>query len=254
MAAKPASPSVYSYSLIYSHCAKLDFAQESKINCMRLHAPGEYYHVFNRGIRKQPIFYIQKDYIRFLFLILTFQGGFVIKNISREIEQSVQNRILHIDEELKKDVLKNRMVELVSFCLVPNHFHILVRELEENGISKYIQRVLIAYAKYFNLRHDKSGYLFQGNYKDVHIEDDRQLMHTSAYIHKHPCEIGWKGKEHLYPWSSYQDCVGENRFEQLLVTDILAKRFEDKSGMTYREFVNTSPAKELNRIAEIIIT
>lgn len=216
---------------------------------MRLHAPGEYQHIFDRGIQKQPVFEIDADYLRFLFLILTFQGDMTIKNISREIKQSVQSRTLHIDLDLKKDILKNRMVELVAFCLVPNHFHLLVRELVEGGISKYMQRVLTAYVKYFNLRHDKSGYLFQGKYKSVHIEDDRQLMHTSAYIHKHPCEIrGWPGKESEYPWSSYQDCIEENRFDELLVTDIITERYiEKKSIFSYKEFVSTSPAKEITK-------
>jgi putative transposase len=216
---------------------------------MRLHAPGEYQHIFDRGMQKQPTFEIDADYLRFLFLILTFQGEKTIKNISREIKQSVQSRTLHIDQDLKKEILKNRMVELVAFCLVPNHFHLMLRELVEGGISKYMQRVLTAYVKYFNLRHDKSGYLFQGKYKSVHIEDDRQLMHTSAYIHKHPCELGsWLGKEDKYPWSSYQDCIGENRFDKLLVTDIITERYiEEKGTFSYKKFVSSSPAKEITK-------
>ncbi|MEX2007277.1 MAG: transposase [Candidatus Levyibacteriota bacterium] len=215
---------------------------------MRLHAPNEYLHVFDRGMQKQPIFEIKADYIRFLFLILTFQGDAVIKNISREIKQSVQSSTLHIDAELEKDILKNRAVELISFCLVPNHFHLIVHELVEGGISKYMQRVMTAYTKYFNLRHGKSGHLFQGRYKSVLISNDRQLMHTSAYIHKHPVEIGWKGKEEKYPWSSYQDCIGENRFGSLLITDIIIKRFEEEKGsFSYKKFVSSSPAKEMTK-------
>src|SRR3990167_5288555 len=205
---------------------------------MRLSAPDEYLHIFDRGMQRQPIFEIEADYIRFLFLILTFQGETVIQNISRKIQESVQSPTLNtlcIDPDLEKEILKKRMVELVAFCLVKNHFHLLVHELVENGVSKYMQRVLTAYVKYFNLRHDKSGYLFQGKYKDVHIGDDRQLMHTSAYIHKHPREIGWTGREHLYPYSSYQDCIKENRFEELLVTDILTERFKDGKFFSYKD-------------------
>jgi len=213
---------------------------------MRLHAPNEYLHIFDRGIQKQPVFEIEADYLRFLFLILTFQGEAVIKNISREIKRSVQSRTLHIDTGLEKEILKNRMVELVAFCLVPNHFHLMVRELVDDGVSKYMQRVLTAYVKYFNLRHNKSGYLFQGKYKSVLIADDRQLMHTSAYIHKHPAEIGWRKREDQYPWSSYQDCIGKNRFGDLLVTEIITERFtEEKGKFSYKKFVSTSPAKEV---------
>ncbi len=216
---------------------------------MRIHAPGEYQHIFDRGMQKQPIFETDQDRLRFLFLILTFQGEAVIKNVSREIKQSVQSSTLRISDELKEEVLKDRMVELVLFCLVPNHFHILVRELVDNGISKYMQRVLTAYTKYFNTRHEKSGHLFQGPYKSVHIEDDRQLMHTSAYIHKHPCEIGgWIRKEDKYPWSSYQDCIGENRFGTLLMTDIISGRYMEGKGVdSYKKFVSSSPAKEITK-------
>ncbi|MEK7112201.1 MAG: transposase, partial [Patescibacteria group bacterium] len=104
-------------------------------------------------MQKQPIFETDKDRLRFLFLLLSFQGEAIIKNISREIRQSVQSRTLHIKDELKNEILEKRIVELVIFCLAPNHFHIIVRELIDNGISKYMHRVLTAYTKYFNIRH-----------------------------------------------------------------------------------------------------
>lgn len=165
------------------------------------------------------------------------------------MEQSVQSSTLHISNKLREEVLKDRMVELVLFCFVPNHFHIVVRELIDNGISKYMQRVLTAYTKYFNIRHEKTGHLFQGPYKSVHIEDDRQLMHTSAYIHKHPCEInGWLGREDKYPWSSYQDCINRNRFDELLITGIITERYiENKGVSSYKKFVSSSPAKEITK-------
>ena len=165
------------------------------------------------------------------------------------MEQSVQSSTLHISNKLREEVLKDRMVELVLFCFVPNHYHIVVRELIDNGISKYMQRVLTAYTKYFNIRHEKTGHLFQGPYKSVHIEDDRQLMHTSAYIHKHPCEInGWLGREDKYPWSSYQDCINRNRFDELLITGIITERYiENKGVSSYKKFVSSSPAKEITK-------
>src|SRR6185436_6338169 len=134
---------------------------------IKTHAPGEYYHIYNRGIQKQPIFVTESDRMRFIFLLLTFQGKEPIKNISREIKSHVQGQALHISADLENEILKTREVELVSFCLMPNHFHLLVAEKEEGGIVKYIQRVLTAYAMYFNIRHQKSGHLFQGPYQSV---------------------------------------------------------------------------------------
>lgn len=209
------------------------------------HAPEEYYHVYNRGMQKQPIFETDKDRLRFLFLLLVFQGKNSIKNISREIKQHVQSSTLHIGPELEKEILENRTVELVSFCLMPNHFHLQILEKTEGGIAKYMQRILTAYTKYFNIRHQKSGHLLQGSYKSVLMEDDLQLMHTSAYIHKNPCELkGWKGKEEEYPWSSFQDYVLLNRWGKLLSTDIILDRANDDNAISYSDFVKTSPAKE----------
>lgn len=134
------------------------------------------------------------------------------------------------------------MVELVAFCIMPNHFHLIVKELEEGGIATYMQRVLTAYSKYYNTKYEKSGHVFQGPYGAVHIEDDRQLLHLSAYIHRNPREISkWFNKEDQYPWSSYRDFIGDNRWGNLLLPDIVLGQFKDKKH--YHKFVKTSPAK-----------
>ncbi|HEY4528214.1 MAG TPA: transposase [Candidatus Paceibacterota bacterium] len=201
-------------------------------------APGEYYHVCNRGLGKQVIFHENRDYLRFLFLILYFQSTEVFQNIGRLIEDFVQHRVLNIAQ----DVIQKRTVELVAFCIMPNHFHLLLKEVEEGGISAYMQRILNAYGKYYNTKHERSGHVFQGPYRAVHIESDVQLMHASAYIHRNPVEIiKLKGRYEQYLWSSYDDIVGDNRWGDLIQPDILLGEFKDKA--QYQEFVRTSPAK-----------
>lgn len=213
------------------------------------HAPGEYYHIYNRGMQKQPIFETNKDRLRFIFLLLVFQGKNSIKNVSREIKknmQSAQSSILHIKPELEKNILRNRTVELIGFCLMPNHFHLLVQENTESGIAKYMQRVLTAYTMYFNVRHKKSGHLMQGSYKSVLMENDLQLMHASAYIHKNPAEFPeWRHGEEKYPWSSLQDYVGQNRWGKLLSAGIILDHYTDgEENGSYKDFIDTSLAKE----------
>lgn len=213
---------------------------------IKIHAPEEYYHIFNRGMQKQPIFVTDADRIRFLFLVLTFQGKDTIPNISRALKLYVQGRTLNVGEKFTDKILGGRIVELVAFCLMPNHFHLLLKEKLEGGIAKYMQRVLTAYTMYFNIRHDKSGHLFQGSYKSVFMKDDRQLMYVSTYIHKNCHELKeWKRKEDKYPWSSFQDYISENRWGKLLSNDIILDRYpENKRGDSYKYFVKTSPAKE----------
>ena len=138
--------------------------------------------------------------------------------------------------------MKKRTVELVAFCIMPNHFHLIIKELEEGGIATYMQRVLTAYSKYYNTKYEKSGHVFQGPYQAVHVGDNRQLLHLSAYIHRNPREISkWFNKEDQYQWSSYRDYIGENRWGDLLLLDIVLGQFKNKK--KYHEFVKTSPAK-----------
>lgn len=200
-------------------------------------APGEYYHIFNRGMAKQTIFHNNADRMRFLFLLLYFQSPVPVQNIARLVKL-----MPWIGDDLREKVIKKRFVELTSFCLMPNHFHLIVKEVEESGIARYMQRVLNAYTKYYNTKYNKSGHLFQGPYKAVHVKNNKQLLHLSAYVHRNPRELKeWFNKEHAYQWSSYQDFVEDNRFNKLLATDIVLGQFKNKS--EYNKFIKTSPAK-----------
>lgn len=206
-------------------------------------APGEHYHIFNRGNNKQPLFLDEKDRIRFLFLIIYLQSPIVFYNLGRQTSHYVKNRAFNIVEETVRQVLKERYVELVNFVMMPNHFHAIVREVKKDGIAKYMQRVLCAYIKYFNTKYKKTGHLFQGPYKAVNVENNNQLLYLSTYIHRNPREIPkWKNKELAYPWSSYQDCSKENRWGGLLKRNIIIQQFSN--GNEYKNFVETSIAKQ----------
>lgn len=200
-------------------------------------APDEYLHVYNRGVLKQPIFFNERDKKRFLFLILFFQCPETIKNIDRSFKEFAKNPELFVSTN--KHFLEDRYVELTSFCLMPNHFHLLVHELKEGGISKYMQRIQNAYTKYINTKYEKSGHLFQGPYKAVRVESNEQLLYLSCYIHKNYSD--WKN--HFY--SSFQDCT-VNRWGDLLKTDIFTGQFSGKGKDTYKNYVETSVAKELS--------
>jgi len=207
-------------------------------------APGEYYHILNRGVNKQLIFQDISDRVRFLFLILYFQSPIPLHNISLIVKSFIKHRVFNSDRKIKDEIITGRFVELTSFCLMPNHFHLLVKEVEENGIARYMQRVLNSYTKYYNTKYGKSGHLFQGPYKAVLVENNNQLLYLSTYIHRNPRQLKeWLNKENIYPWSSYQDLVNKNRFEKLLVFNIINGQFKNKK--EYDEFIKTSPAKLL---------
>lgn len=205
---------------------------------------GEYYHIYNRGNRKQNIFIDQRDYIRFLFLILYFQSPMPVHNISYTVASFIKHRVFNrvFNNSKEEEVVRTRTVDLTVFTLMQNHFHLIVYERKEDGISSYLQRVQNAYAKYFNNKYQTAGHVFQGPYQAVHVENNEQLLHVSAYVHRNQREMSkWRNKEHNYPWSSYQDYIHKNRWGKLLSQKIILKQFSDQS--EYANFIKTSGTK-----------
>ncbi|MFH0804190.1 MAG: transposase [Candidatus Zambryskibacteria bacterium] len=206
-------------------------------------AEKEYYHLFGRGVNKEKIFLDDKDRARFIFLITHFQSPTRIYNISWYTKSFLEKNSFSTKKDKIDDMLKKRNVELVAFALMPNHFHILIQNLEDGILSVYMHRVLTAYSKYFNAKYNKKGHVFHGPFGAVHVKNNNQLLHLSAYIHKNPKEIGaWGDTYDKYPWSSYQDYIGLNRWGDLISTDIVLRQFKDQA--KYRDFVSTSTAKE----------
>ncbi|MBI2427162.1 MAG: transposase [Candidatus Kerfeldbacteria bacterium] len=176
------------------------------------------------------------------------QSPITFPKIGRLLKQGVQSLALDIG----KTVAEKRYVELVCFALMPNHFHLAVHELQEGGVTQYLHRLSTAYTKYVNTKYQRTGHTFEGTYQAVHVKSNEQLLYLSAYIHLNPREVsGWDGKEHIYPWSSYQDYRTENRWSGLIQPDIILDQFSNPS--EYQHFVEESGARQkiLLDIAEV---
>jgi putative transposase len=209
-------------------------------------APGEYYHIFNRGSNRGTIFTDKAERQRFLFNLLYLQSPVSFRNVNRISGNYDAAEGFPVSPETTEEILKKRYVELTAFCLMPNHFHLLVKETEDGGIAKYMHRVAVGYAKYFGEKHEQSGHVFQGSYKAVQVADNRQLLYLSAYIHRNPHELpDWKGREFDYPWSSLQDFTQGNRWGGLIVPDVIVEQFEQTKTSNYADFVKSSTAKLL---------
>ncbi len=138
---------------------------------------GEYYHLYNRGVEKRIIFNTEFDYLRFQLLLL-------LVNDERPVEVHQLLRDYTIPELIKQE--RQPLVSIVSFCLMPNHYHLILKETTESGISKFMHKLGTGYTLYFNDKNDRSGSLFQGTYKAKYIEDDRYLKYLFEYIHLNP--------------------------------------------------------------------
>ncbi len=187
-------------------------------------AVGEYYHLYNRGTDKRVIFTNSNDYHRFVLLLHLCNGAdrVDLSNLLREGRTFTE--LMGLD-------ISDRLVDIVAYCLMPNHFHLLVREKKETGISTFTKKFLTAYSMYFNKKYERSGSLFEGKFKARHANSDEYLKYLFAYIHLNPIKIidpKWKesaiqdrfgAKEYLksYRESSYLDWQGERRPENKII-------------------------------------
>lgn len=205
-------------------------------------AESEFYHLYNRGVDKRKIFNNNQDKDRFLMLLY-------ICNSNEAVHLSNLGSI-QLDSVLKLP-RDDTLVDIGVYCLMPNHFHLLVREKVESGISKFMQKLITAYTMYFNKKYDRSGVLLQGVFKAEHCDSDNYLKYLFAYIHLNPIKIiqtNWresgisnlkKAEKFLreYRYSSYLDYLGYERPENKIIKiSKFPRYFETTDQFTY--FIN----------------
>lgn len=146
---------------------------------------GNYYHIFNRGVEKRIIFNNDRDKWRFLQGLFLFNNKDSSFSVLFQIEKENKGKInFTLLKEFIDSQQKNRkpLVRIMADCLMPNHYHLLVEEIEDNGISRFMHKLGIGYSKYFNKKYERVGSLFQGTFKAVPIEKDLYLKYLLIYI------------------------------------------------------------------------
>ncbi len=182
---------------------------------------GEYYHIYNRGNSKQKIFLSESDYQRFVDLLYAVnrEDGFNFADSQKGIS------VYEKDSE-------NPLVAIGAYCLMPNHFHILLTPLVGGGVSKFMQKLSTAYVMYFNLKNKRTGSLFEGKFRSQYVGNDRYLKYIFSYIHLNPIKLiqkDWKEKgiknkkvalQYLagYEYSSYVDYIGKERVQKMILS------------------------------------
>lgn len=213
-------------------------------------APDEWYHCYNRGVDKRRVFEDKKDYERFL------QALYICNDSKRAHWDDLREFSHH--EILLRD-RSEPLVDIVAYSLMPNHFHLLLKSLQEKGIEKFMQKLGIAYTMYFNKKNKRVGNLFMRPYRSRHVTDDRYFKRLAQYIHLNAAELfehGWKQghiknisllKKRLlqYPYSSFTDYVNFTRPEtyilaadvqELIITEFPGtKKFLSEAAAYYRD-------------------
>ena len=207
---------------------------------------GEYYHLYNRGNDKRLIFLDDNDCLRFLVLLYVCNNTAEVHISSYKGDQGVS--LMEMFELERGDSL----VSIGAYCLMPNHFHLLVKAESEQGISVFMKKILTGYSMYFNKKYQRSGKLFEGPFKAKHVDEDSYLQYLYAYIHLNPVKTidptNWEKKiianpEQAYgflcryPHSSFVDYQGGQRQERVILNPTaFPEYFVDKR--EFSEYIN----------------
>jgi len=213
-------------------------------------ANNEIYHVFNRGVASLPTFTNKKSYQRAVDTLFYYQNAKPPLKYAKFLNLSVRDRA-RVLESLKEQ--KRRWVEILCFCFMSNHFHLLLKQLEDVGISKFMSNFTNSYTRYFNTRQKRVGPLFQGKFKGVRIETQEQLIHVSRYIHLNPY-TGYVVKTitglESYPYSSFPEYISLSQSNYCSKEPVLSYF---KNSDSYRKFVfdNADYQRELGKIGHL---
>jgi len=212
-------------------------------------ANNEIYHIFNRSIARENIF-SNKIYLKKVLEIIDFY---------RFSQQLRLSKFKALNEIQKKDYLlalkdKSPLVEIYSFALMPNHYHLLLKQLQDNGIVRFIANFQNSFAKVFNLKNERDGAVFQNSFKAKRVETDEQFIHISRYIHLNPVTAYLINFNQLanYPWTSFPIYVNEDK-NSFVAVNFLLHLFGSKD--KYADFVadQVSYQRELASIKDLII-
>lgn len=224
---------------------------------------GEYYHIYSRTILNMPEFKNNKNASR-------LAQAFLLSNSTKSSEafQFLRN---NQDEPIEKAIKiaksGEKLVDILCYVIMPDHYHLLLREKKENGIISFTRRCNTSIAKYINIKNDRLGPLFESRFKSKHINSNEYLLHLSLYIHLNPLDfiIGKDWREHklknwpyakkqllTYPWSSLNYYLGNN-FNNLIVSGgkIIKEQFINKKD--YEDFLKDWSLSESEKIKDLII-
>lgn len=156
---------------------------------------GQVYHIYNRGTEKRRIFEGVRDFQRFFKTLLYYQLEGPKPRFSHFIPGNI-------------NLSKVKIVEIIAYCLMPNHFHLLLKANNDQAITELISKLSNSYTKYFNTKYRRVGPLLQGEFKSVLVESDEQLIHLSRYIHLNPLVSHLVKDLNDYHWFSYKEYTG----------------------------------------------
>jgi len=200
----------------------------------------EIIHVLNRGTDKRQIFLNDKDRLRFIHDLYEL-------NDENQVGTEYQRYCDDIQCRHKLDRPRKILVDIHAFALMPNHYHLLLSAQADRGIPRFMHKINMGYSKYFNIKYERKGTLFEGKYHRVSVNSEAHFIHLPYYIHCNPLDLRfpeWRNREinnyqqildflETYRWSSHLDYLGKNNFPSVITKDFLLEFFDGTDG--YRQ-------------------
>ncbi len=197
-------------------------------------ANSNFYHIYNRGVEKRIIFQDKRDYFRFLETMDFYHKTPQPMKLSDFRRGAIK---------LKKINSQTELVRIYCYCLMPNHYHLLVGQLQENGVTDFLRKFSDSYTRYFNTKYERVGSLFQGSFKAKLIENEEYLLQLSKYIHKNPFPLKeWESK--VYPYSSYGYYLNLEKHPFCDIGFILSYFSRNNPKLSYKSFVEELEVSE----------
>ena len=213
---------------------------------------GEIYHIHNKSIANFKIFNTHNDFLRIKNMFKYYQLDDVSLSFSefiklKEIEKNKFNEyFISISQN------KERLVQIIAYCIMPTHLHLILKQLKENGISNFMRYILSSYSHYFNSKYKRKGPLWESRFKDVLVQIDDQLLHLTRYVHLNPVTAYLVNEPEDWPASSYKEYLSEiNKENKICIYDDIL----NIEPVFYKEFVENriSYQRELAKIKELLL-
>lgn len=203
-------------------------------NIVKQYIENGYYHIYNRGVEKRIIFQTETDckvFLRYIKLYLSPKEELI------ELDRLGQKTLRFLQHNLYDQV------DLLAFALMPNHFHLLIKQYTQDGIIKFMRRLTTSYSMYFNKKYTRTGGLFQGTYKAINVESDEYLVYLSKYIHLNPTNI--KSKLNYADFSSYPYYIGTKQ-AQWVKPQVILDYFSQNKQLNQQDYKNFVKDYETN--------
>lgn len=212
-------------------------------NSQKVYVDDSYYHIYNRGVAKCPIFLDHADYVAFLADLKFYLSPIShFKGSSLKVTKDDKTYTYFPSQQPKNHEGK---IELVAYCLMPNHFHLCIRQTDKTSMTNFMRSLATKYSMYFNKKYARVGRLFQGIYKAVLVSDEQQFLYLTKYIHANPLELVGNIPKKLadYPYSSYRNYLGIIHQNWIHSENILTYFSQTNPRLTYQSFVEESPSE-----------